>query len=119
MAALAEQAGRLEAGRATAGHGHPALGGCTLDAVRHLELATRGGVVDAEGRARGVNAVDAHVRAHARPDPVLVAGGHLGWQVRVSEQGARHPDEVEQARLDRVAGRRDVRDPCRVHDGDG
>ena len=65
-----------------------------------------------------VDRVEAVVGADAGPDPVLVARGHLGDEVRVGHLGAGHPDQVEQPVADRVPRGGDVGDPGGVHHRD-
>lgn len=107
MAALAERAGRLQApGIAADDRDLLALRRDGDLVVRQLQLAAGRGVVHAERRPGGVDAVDAHIGADTRPDEVCLALGDLARQVRVGDERPGHADEVEQALGDRVAGGR-------------
>ena len=73
--------------------------------MRHLQLASGGRIVDAEGLTTHVDAVEAVGGAHARPDGVLLAQLDLAHDVRISEVRPGHADHVDLALAYRVPSR--------------
>jgi hypothetical protein len=120
VAPLRAYPGRFQARRAGA-HDHDlALRSVTGgDDLREGALAARGRVVDAQGIAAFVDAVDAVARADAGADAVLGARGDLVDDVRIGHVGPRHAHHVELVFADGIARRRDVVDAVRVEHGDG
>jgi hypothetical protein len=87
--------------------------------VRQVEFPADGRVVDALGVAGVVDRVEAVTRPDAGPDAVLLAGLHLGDQVRIGDLRAGHADQVEQSFAQGVPRGGDVGDAGRVHHRDG
>ena len=114
VAALARDACRLQPARPGADDHDPAPVGGARDVVGHRLLAARRRVVDAQRLAGLVDAVEAVGRPDARADLGLAPGDDLAHDVRVGEMGAGHPDEIDLALADGVAGGRHVVDLGRV-----
>ena len=93
-------------------------GDIVRDLLRQIGFSTAGRVVDAGGRAGGVDAVEAHVRPHTGTDIVLPVLSDLLHQVRVGQLCPGHAHEIEAAVLDGIAGRGHIGDPGRVEHGD-
>ena len=73
-------------------------------------------MMDAEGEAALVDAVEAVIGADAGPDVVFALLQDLAHDVRVGHVGARHADHVDLSGGNRMAGRRHILNPRGVED---
>jgi hypothetical protein len=117
VTALGGDASPLQARRPRAHDDHPPpRAGRRLDHVRDRRLAPGRRVLDAQRIEPQVQPVDAIRSADACPDAIGLASLELADDVRVGHVRPHHPDHVDEALADRVAGGGDVRDPVRVED---
>src|SRR5699024_4470219 len=95
-----------------------ALAGIVGDLLGQVGLPAAGGIVDAGRRSRGVDGIEAHVRAHAGADVVLRLLLDLPHQIGVGQLRAGHAHEIEAPVLDGEPGGRGIGDAGGVEDGD-
>ena len=115
---LAAHPGRLQPTRATADDHDTTATGRPGDDVRHRQLTTGGGVVDAQRLTRLVDAIEAVRRTDTRPDRVLDTQLDLADEVRFGHLRTGHADHVDKTFVDRVPSRADVVDLGCVQHGE-
>jgi hypothetical protein len=104
MAALGADARCLEPSRSRARYGHALLPRAFGDDVGHRGFPARRGILQAQGAAAGIQAVDAIGGAHALADVVGASLHKLADDMGIGDVAARHADHVQMAVFNGAGG---------------
>ncbi len=114
VTALGSNTGRFEATGTRSNHHDLALHLRTGDLVRHGELATRSGVVNAVRRAALIDAIETIIRADTGADVVLALLDDFAHNVRVGHVRPGHADHVDLTSGNGMPRRSDILNASRM-----